>query len=212
MKIKKLLAIVMAITTVLASSITVFAGEPDQPQVNGNIISEVAEKYDVTEDEIINLNANLKNALEAANEASNSMARSSSTTVPVSENLVLTITTEEVPAKSRAVYDRTITSTAELKNIFGVTVVTLKSFGVFRTNGTTSIPIDAYGTHNAAVWNITNHTSKLGSSAYNSWVRNSFSGEFNIGIDFINMTIQTFNYTCKIYCNAAGKYSATWDC
>lgn len=212
MKIKKLLATVMAIATVLTSGVTAFAAEPEQPQTTGHIVSEVAEKYNITEDEVINLNTNFKNALKTANEVEAiSEDGSSVKTVPVSENLVLTITTEETPSNTRAVYERTITSTAELKNILGGTVVTLKSVGVFRTNGSTSVPVDAYGTYSSLVWNVTTTESKLGSTAYNAWVRNGFSGEFNIGIDPVSMTIQSFSYSCKIYCNAVGTYSATWS-
>lgn len=212
MKIKKLLAIVMAIATVLTSGITASAAEPEQPKATEHIISEVAEKYNITEDEVINLNTNLKNALKSANEIQTISENGSSIrTIPVSENLVLTITTEETPSNTRAVYERTITSTAELKNILGLTVVTLKSVGVFRTNGSTSIPVDAYGTYSSLVWNVATTESKLGNTAYNAWVRNGFSGEFNIGIDPVSMTIQTFSYSCKIYCNAVGTYSVTWS-
>lgn len=111
---------------------------------------------------------------------------------------------------TKATYDRTITSTLKLKNIFGGTVVTLKAVGVFRTNGSTSKPIDAYGTHSAIVWNVTTKKAVKGSSAYNAYVRNTFTGKFNIGIDPVNMTVQSFTYTCTTYCNAKGVYSASW--
>lgn len=212
MKIKKILATVMAIATIFTSGVTASAAEPEQPQITGHIVSEVAEKYNITEDEVINLNANFKNALKTANEVDAISENDSSVkTVPVSENLVLTITTEETPSITKAVYERTITSTLELQNILGGTVVTLNSIGVFRTNGSTSVPVDAYGTYSSLVWNVATTESKLGSTAYNAWVRNGFSGEFNIGIDPVSMTIQSFSYSCKIYCNAAGKYSATWS-
>ena len=35
-------------------------------------------------------------------------------------------------------------------------------------------------------------------------------GKFNIGIDPVNMTVQSFTYTCTTYCNAKGVYSASW--
>lgn len=37
-----------------------------------------------------------------------------------------------------------------------------------------------------------------------------FSGKFNVEISPVNMTIQSFSYSCTIYCNAKGKYSASW--
>lgn len=107
-----------------------------------------------------------------------------SVTVPVSENLVLEAETHDdgqtMNPLTKATYDRTITSTLKLKNILGGTVVTLNSVGVFRTNGSTSKPIDAYGTHSAMVWNVTAKKAVKGPSAYNAYVRNTFTGKFNI--------------------------------
>lgn len=89
-------------------------------------------------------------------------------------------------------------------------MVTLKSVGVFKTNGSTSQPIDAYGTHSSLGWNVTTSKAVKGSTAYNAYVRNTFSGKFNIGIDAVHVTVQSFTYACTTYCNAKGVYTASW--
>lgn len=206
--IKKIASFILALTMVFALPMTTFAASPkdSEPPVS---VEEYAEKYDITEDEVIHLEENL---IEAKETLKNIMlAPGEEKVIPVSENLNLWIETEVIPSSRATTYDRTITSTLSLKNVVGVTIVTLRSVGVFRTNGTTSKPIDAYGSYDAWVWNITNSSSSLGATAYNARVRNSFSGELNIGIDPVSMTIQSFSYTCTIYCNAVGTYSTSWS-
>lgn len=211
---KKLLSVVFAAIMVMGMGTTAFAAETNQRDINNHIAAQVAEKYNITEDEVLNLNTNVKTALQTANtvkDVSNELGNTEKI-VPVSENLFLVLSAKAEPEGNiRAAYERTITATMELKNILGGTVIELNSIGVFQTNGSTSTPVDAYGTYDAWVWNITNTGSSMGSAAYNAWVRNSFSGEFNIGIDPVSMTIKSFNYACKIYCNANGQYSANWS-
>lgn len=179
----------------------------DVPTVTPEI---VAEELGISLNEAENLEQNLNKAVAQLPD----LEVGDSATVPVSENLVLEAETHDdgqvMNPLAKATYDRTITSTLKLKNIFGGTVVTLKAVGVFRTNGSTSKPIDAYGTHSAIVWNVTTKKAVKGSSAYNAYVRNTFTGKFNIGIDPVNMTVQSFTYTCTTYCNAKGVYSASW--
>lgn len=214
--LKKLFSLILSSIIFMSVSVTSFASDLKYESNNQSINSSIAEKYNITEDEIVNLNDNLKNALNVLNSKriinepnSNGVIEE---TIPVSENLILTITTKEIPSNnSRAsVYTRTITSTMSLKNIFGVTIVTLNSIGIFETNGYTSKPVDAYGTHESFVWSVANTNSTKGSSAYNSWVRNNFSGQFDLGIDPVSVTIQSFSYSCTIYCNANGFYSVNW--
>lgn len=205
--IKKIASFVLALTMAFSVPMSTFAASPkdSEPAVS---VEEYAEKYDITEDEVIHLEENLLEAKETLKNIE--LAPGEETVIPVSENLNLWIETEIMPSSRATTYDRTITSTLSLKNVVGATIVTLRSVGVFRTNGTTSKPIDAYGSYNAWVWNITNSSSSLGAAAYNARVRNSFSGELNIGIDPVSMTIQSFSYTCTIYCNAVGTYSTSW--
>lgn len=53
--------------------------------------------------------------------------------------------------------------------------------------------------------------SDKGTTAYNAHVRIGFKGSLNIGVSSVNVTIQSFNKSATIYCNAAGKYSASWN-
>lgn len=214
--LKKLLSLILSSVIFMSVNVTSFASDLKYENNNQSINSSIAEKYNITEDEVVNLNDNLKNALNVLNSKRTISEPDSNgvieETIPVSENLILTITTKETSSNNlrSSVYNRTITSTLELKNIFGVTIVKLNSVGVFETNGSTSKPIDAYGTHTALVWNLSNTNSTKGSSAYNSWIRNNFSGQFNLGIDPVSITIQSFSYSCTIYCNANGSYSVDW--
>lgn len=214
--LKKLFSLILSSVMFMSASVTSFASDLKYESNNQSINSIIAEKYNITEDEIVNLNDNLKNALNLLN-SKRIVSESNSNgiieeTIPVSENLILTITTKEIPLNnSRAsVYNRTITSTMSLKNIFGLTIVTLNSIGIFETNGSISKPVDAYGTHESLAWSVANTSSTKGSSAYNSWVRNNFSGQFDLGIDPVSVTIQSFSYSCTIYCNANGSYSVNW--
>jgi hypothetical protein len=140
-------------------------------------------------------------------------SRSNSIQVSVSENLYLEMTLEqdETIPLLRAIYNRTVTSTLSLKNILGHTVVTLKGVGVFQTNGSTSRPIDAYGSYSGFLWSLSSKTASKGTTAYNAHVRIGFKGSLNIGVSSVNVTIQSFNKSATIYCNAAGKYSASWN-
>jgi len=197
-------------TTILIGGANgVYASEmPNQDKVD-----EIAEEYSITIEEIENLEENLDKALE---ELPTEIEIGETFEIPVSENLVLEISTKDngLPIVAndlqRATYRRTITSTLSLKNVLGWTVVSLNSVGVFSTDGTKSTPVDAYGTYSSTVWNVSTKKSVKGGATYNAYVRNSFSGKFNIGIDAISMTIQSFSYSCTIYCNAKGTYSSSW--
>lgn len=117
---------------------------------------------------------------------------------------------------SKAVFyilDSFIDSTLEVEKYFvnDMTVITLNSVGVFESDFTTCTPVDAYGTYETKVWNVTNSSSSLGSPQFNAYARNSFSGELNIGIDAVNMTVQAFGYTSTLHCDALGHYSADWN-
>ncbi|MBQ6993801.1 MAG: hypothetical protein IJN64_04785 [Lachnospiraceae bacterium] len=213
MEIKKLVATIVMLTTIFSVGETAWAAEPKYSQQRESVVAEIAEKYDITEGEILQLNSNIEKAFELADEVEAVSIQDDfiQKMVPVSENLVLVITTKENKTKARATRRKTITSTAELQNILGKTVITLTSVGVFQIDGSTCTPIDAYGTYTSWVWNITTTDSKLGSTSYESWVRNGFSSELNVGVDPVSMTIQTCSYTCKIYCDANGTYSVSWS-
>lgn len=207
---KTITSLALVCMLILGHAASVSAAEnnnSDVPTVTPEI---VAEELGISLNEAENLEQNLNKAVVQLP----NLEVGDSATVPVSENLVLEAETHDdgqiMNPLTKATNDRTITATLKLKNIFGGTVVTLTAVGVFRTNGSTSKPIDAYGTHSAIVWNVTAKKAVKGSSAYNAYVRNTFTGKFNIGIDPVNMTVQSFTYTCTTYCNAKGVYSASW--
>ncbi len=195
-------ALTFAITSI-ANPIFALASTTD-PETKIEIL---ADEYDITVDEAENLTILFDEAVDKIPD----LEVGETVNIPVSENLYLEASVSEDVSKTRATTSRTITSTLQLKNVLGSTIVTLKSVGVFSTNGTTSVPTDAYGNHTAIVWNVTNTSSKLGTSAYNAYVRNSFSGQFNIGIDPVSMTVQSFSKSNTIYCNAVGTYTSSWN-
>lgn len=209
--LKKLVLILICVFTLsLGLTGNAYAMENNsQSSENTNItkIDEITNELQITEKEAENLDKNLNSAVKQLPE----VTAGETVTIPVSENLILEAeTNSDSPTNTRATYNHTITSTLKLKNILGKTVVKLNSVGVFRTNGKKSTPTDAYGTYSALVWNVSTKKSVKGKAAYNTHVRNSFSGKFNIGISPVNMTVQSFSYVCTIHCNAAGKYSASW--
>jgi hypothetical protein len=221
---KKLLSFIMAMIMLFSLSSAVFAADITDTDLKSfdvdeqldEMVVQYAELSGVETDEILNLANNLENAIPAL-EAALSIGGNQTVTVPVSENLVLVASVsaavDEVPS-FRAVttsYRRTVKGTLELQNILGLTVVTLNSYGVFITDGTTSTPEDAYGTYSALLWDIDVDSSAMSSSMYNAWARTSFSGEFDFGIDPVSITIQTFSNSGTVYCNAVGAYSASWS-
>ncbi len=206
--LKLILSLSCAFALIIGQGTSAFAAENTQNTFDPEIIEMVSENYDITEDEVKNLEENLDKAVASLPE----LKVNEDIVVPVSEHLVLKVSTEDCDNSiARATYSRTITSTMKLENVFGVTIVTLKSVGVFSTNGSTSKPTDAYGSYSATGWDITKGKSVLGATGYNSYVRNSFSGKLRVGIDPVNMTIQSFSYNCTIKCNAVGTYSSSWQ-
>jgi len=220
LRFKRFFCAIFAGTLILSMGTNVMAQEGMQSK-HTTSIQKFAKNNQITVDETINLSENISKALKLVSENGEITLNGNETKViPVSDNLVLefsamssdSIDSSQVKAVQAAtVYERTITSTLKLKNIVGGTIITLNSVGVFETDGKTSNPTDAYGTYDAIVWNVTNTDSEVGSEQYNAWAKNSFSGELNIGIDPVDMTIQSFAKTCKIYCNAVGTYSASWN-
>ncbi|MBO1102233.1 hypothetical protein [Enterococcus hirae] len=173
-----------------------------------------SDELSVKPEELKELEKNIEVAMRSLEELNDSsINRSNSKRVPVSENLYLEMTLEdnELPTMLRATYNRTITSTLQLKNLLGHTIVTLKGVGVFQINGSTSKPIDAYGSYSGVLWSLSSKSASKGATAYNAYVRVNFKGSLNIGISSISVTIQSFNKSATIYCNANGGYSSSWN-
>ncbi len=184
------------------------------------VYQELSGKYGISEEEIENLDVNLRIAMDKINEQN--IEDEEGVFVQVSENLILE-KHERVVSKpvisysgyetmaTRVAYNRTVESTLELKNILGVTLVTLRSTGVFYTDGIISEPVDAYGDYSGVIWKLSSTSSEKGGQEYNAWVRNSFSGELNIGIDPVHITIQSFSKSGTVYCDANGSTSSSWN-
>lgn len=175
-----------------------------------------AELYSITVEELININELLSSAIAEYNvmQMSRMYDPHAPTTIQISDNLyaVFEVTYVIEPALARSLWRITWTPTLELRNIFGMTVVTLRSTGVFETNFSTQIrAIDAFGGHSGAVWSITHGTPAMSTTnGFSAWVRNSFSGSFSIGIDPISLQIQSFTYNNTIDATANGTLTSTW--
>lgn len=204
---KKIISSILMLSMIIALSLTAFAETSVDTVNEAASIKEYAEKYNITEDEVLHLEENLNEAKDTLKNIS--LAPGEEKVIPVSENINLRIESEIV--SSARTVNTTINSTMNVENAFGATIITLKSVGVFQRDGISiSTPIDAYGTYTAWAWNITNVNSVLGAPAYNAFVRNTFYGQLNIGGGGLNQTIQTFSYSSTINCNAAGSYYTAW--
>lgn len=206
--------------------------------VNEQIISNVsklsheelrtaADELSINAEELENLEENLEKALKKTGEVKINEVKK----VQISENLFLEATLEEIPSETdslleynsnsgidnilnntratRSTTRRTLRATYRMSNNLNKNVGNLYAHGVFRTNGSVSQPVDAYGTYSAPMWSI-NSSGKKGYSTYNSYVRVSFNCKLKIGIDPVNITLQSFKTAATINCNAKGKATASW--
>lgn len=218
MKIRKQIAVMLIGGMILCSNMEVLAVQQNEIEVNNCIASQevavekLTDKYHITEEEVMNLDENVNVALEKQGMIKNSFEGNlEKKVIPVSENLQLELSIQKDDALTKGVRQGTVTSNARIKNALGMTLITLTSVGVFQYNGSTCVPIDAYGSYVANFWNVTNTGTSLGRKAYTTWARNSFSGKVGIGIDQISVTLQSFNMSCKMTCDANAKYSAVWS-
>ncbi|WP_314723448.1 hypothetical protein [Enterocloster bolteae] len=217
MRIKKWVSIMLAGIMAMSINMVSFAEEGGQEDYGEVTRKELVTKYQLTEDEIIHMKENIESALAKANNGRSTIREGESTeqVIPISENLRLVISTnadtDNKNVNEKVAYRTTITGTFIIENVLGMDIVTLNSVGVFERDGRTCNPVDAYGTYDTFVWTVTDVNSRLSSAGYNAWVRNSFDGECNIGIDPISMTIFSFDYTCTINCDANGNYYTSWS-
>lgn len=210
-KFKIILSFAIVLTMTLLLNATAYAATTNDNDVISSA-EEFAAKYNVTTDEALHLSDNLEKAIDKLP----TLNAGESATVKVSENLYLEAKTDLVPCTNNAkvaasTTQWTVTGTIFLKNYLNVTIVTLTAVGVFLANGTLCVPTDAYGTYSAVLWSITTASSGLGPAAYNSYARVSFEGQFDLGIDPVSITIQSFSKSCTLYCNAVGGYSTSWN-
>jgi len=179
----------------------------------------VAEELDISVYELENLEAILEQGFVELTEAekmnADSFLPTDTVTVQISENLILesTIETEEeiLPSlfRSNTTTRRTITGTRTLSNIFGMTIVTVNSFGIWNTNNTAVTFVDQGVTHSAVGWNITNSRTRGGNNS-NRWVRHEISARLRIGVDGLNIPIQSRDWVHRIEMNARGSWTSTW--
>ncbi len=205
---KKIISAILSLAMLLSLSCPAFAAETTATATDAEIAA-FAEKYHITVDEVKNLSDNLSIALENLGD----IPIDETVTVPISENLTLTLAPDETPntyAVTPGYYS--YSSTATLKNIFGAAVVTLTAHGLFLIRNGTCSPSDAYGTYDALVWNVTSNSTALGpSGGYSTYVRVSFDGQFDLGIDPVSITLKTFSMTCTLYANADLGCSYHWS-
>lgn len=201
---KFLLITMFAIILNSSQMMTVFAQVQDNYQSNltNKEVENLANELNITEDELINLDEYIKLALEKLPRQLNDAQ-----TVKVSDNLILELTMTSEQDIHRA-YEITVTGTLKLKNLLGITIVTLNSIGVFEVNNNKVTTLDAYGTYSGFVWSldyIDSYKSGAGSTAN---ARSSFKGELNIGTDGIN---KSFNAAGTVYQSANGEYWTSWS-
>lgn len=205
---KRIITTILSLAMLFSLTCPALAAEATPTDTDAEI-SAFAEKYQISVDEVINLSDNLSDALNDLG----TISANETVTVPISENLTLTL----APDNSINSYAVTpgyysYSSTASIKNLLGVTIITLKANGVFLVNNGTCSAEDAYGTYDAFVWNVTNESSKLGpSGGYSSYVRVSFSGQLNIGIDPVSITLKSFSMSCTLYMTADLSASYSWS-
>ena len=180
----------------------------------------VAEELNISVYELENLETIFEQGFieltEAENMNADSFIPSDTVTVQISENLVLesTLEVEEVilPFLSRSNTTRRtqVTGTRTLSNVFGMTIVTINSFGVWNWNNTTVTFVDQGVTHSAVGWNVTNSRTRGGNNS-SRWVRHEIRARLRIGVDGINIPIQSRDWVHRIEMNARGVWTSTWN-
>ena len=95
-----------------------------------------------------------------------------------------------------------------------ITVATLTSAVVFNfSNGRVSVE-DASTSHSGFLWSLeSGNEAKSSGAGSSAWARNGFSGEFNVGIHPIEITIQSFqfNNTITAQANDLSRASTFWN-
>jgi hypothetical protein len=206
---KKMIAICLTMLMALMTPMSAFAitFEANQPTATHEVtieslsyeeLKDIADYFAITAYELANLANILEYGIEELQFAKSLNAMSgmplNTVSVQVSENLILTSTVSETIDRNDTLsamnvsLRRTITATMTLHNIFGATIVTLNSIGIFITNDTNATISDRIATFNAFGWNVTTDGSQGGSGSRNARVRNNFDGSLRLGTDSINIT------------------------
>lgn len=218
--LRKLMISFLAFLVFISSGGYVFASDDvdsEDPvtieELSPKQIQELSDEWEVTPEEIENLNDNLANAFGNIEDNFSGYRE-----VKVSENLYLEERTEEViPLNTPLDFStfstskrRTFTSSRQLKNRLGKVVLTLRATGVFNTNGSITSPVDAYGGYDTFWWTVSVPSTAKGPKLYSSWVRVSFDAKVKIGISPVDIAIDSLLTNATLYMNAKGSYSSTW--
>ena len=205
--LKKLISIFTVLCILILPNTSVYASEFKESN-----LEQFAEELDIEVEELLNLEENITLALDQLEKLtlSRSFTDNQKLSVQVSENLILETNSYVEESIARSSTRRTVTATMNLKNIYGGTVVTLTSVGVFTTNNSTVSVQDAYGSSRGKVWKINIPKGTTGGSSTSRWARNTFSGQLDIGVSPVSMTIQTFNWNNTITMNQRGSFNSVW--
>lgn len=204
---KKIITIILSLAMLLSLTCPAFAAEPTPTDPDIDIDAELAtfaETYHITVDEIKNLPDNLSNALNEIG----SISIDETVTVPISENLTLTLTSAETKNENLSLYTvspglYSFESTANIKNALGMTLATYTATGMFIIQNGTCSPSDGYGTYKSTFYDISNGSTQKGpTGVYSSYVRVSFSAQLKLGIDPISITLDSYSLACTLHMSA----------
>lgn len=211
---KKMTSLILSLIMLLSVSMNVFATSDDE--LFENVIEIDATEYpEVTEEEWYNLSDNIDAALSNINNGrARTVHEDGSIVIPVSENLILRITEEDIVdeglySSKSMMRTKSRTSTLELENRLGKVIIELRSTAKFEYGNSNVKVIDTFGGYDAFGWTI-DVSSASGNERYNSWGRNTFKGELKIGIDPVSLTFQSFSYSNTLECAPAGIIISEW--
>lgn len=173
-------------------------------------IQQIADDYSITVDELVNLNENINNAFDEMKKEKISIKGDDIYRTQISENLFMEISTSLIQNFNQERVGYNGRATLELKNVLGITVVTLNSNGSFDVNGNTVTPTDAYGTYSGFLWKLDYIDSYKSSPSSTAYFRNTFKGELNVGVDSLHITIQSFRYSGTFYLDYSLNYWSDW--
>lgn len=210
----------------LAFAFCIMISQPSNIFANNSNLSELeryAEEYQITVDELLNFEENFNRALEELEiiQSQRVLNNNDDIVIQVSENLFLNVNTYieyidyDINHSNYNNFDSRATTilashTFNLTNIWGGTIATLRSHGMFRYDGSNAEALDAYGTYSGFIWTWNEPSSTTGNSGTSAFARNSFSGELSIGVDPISVTIQSFATTNTLTCDRNGNVSSLW--
>jgi hypothetical protein len=100
-----------------------------------------------------------------------------------------------------------------IRNRFGANLYWLESRGRFIINGTTSTPIDAYGNYQTYTpgLHVSTESAKGPATTGAAWARTTFYCSATLGITPVEMMVESFAETGRVYMYPNASYSWGWD-